>query len=370
MEIRVFMEGPLEKTGGVSNHMRYLLEELSKEPGVHLISYDSSRGASGAGLNAIARKMYGRFIGFPIELLRRRKEYDIVHTQSSGGMPGFVTAIVATLVTNLLGKEQVFTFHHSRTEGFIARNHRAVKFVLDRSSACILVSDRQKDAFIKEFGPASGNRIHIIPNGFNPNVIYPLDRTDSRNKLSVTAPDRVLLNIAILEGYKGHDHLVDAMKILCERRNDVHLYILGHGPLEKQIRDRIERNGLSGKISLMTEYQSPEQIRLWHNSADIFVLSSLHEGNPTVMFECMACGIPFVGTKVGGVPQIISSEKYGLLCEAGDPTGLAENMMIALERHWDRSAIIDHAGEFHWSRIADETVKVYEAVLRRPEKDN
>ncbi|MDW5562421.1 MAG: glycosyltransferase [Methanomassiliicoccus sp.] len=369
MNVRVFMEGPQDKTGGVSNHMRYLKKEMTGMPGLQLITYDSSLSRSGENIDAIIHKMYGRFIGFPIQLVKRRKEYDIVHTQSSGGMPGFITAMVASVFTRILGKEQIFTFHYSQTEQFVSSHHRMMKLVLDSSSACILVSNRQKEAFGQAFGSTALGKIHVISNGFNPQAIFPLDREESRAKLGITAPGKLLVNIANLERYKAHRHLIEAMRILCQKRDDVHLCIVGHGSQEQAIRDQIENSGLSDKISLIVDYQTAEGICLWHNSADIFVLSSCHEGNPTVMFECLACGIPFVGTKVGGVPQIVSSDRYGLLCERGDPAALAEELQKALEREWDRSAISTYAADFHWRRIAEETVKVYQGVLEATEVD-
>ena len=76
------------------------------------------------------------------------------------------------------------------------------------------------------------------------------------------------------------------------------------------------------------------------NACDLFVLPSLNEGNPTVMFEALGCGKPFVGTKVGGVPEVIASDDYGLLVEPADPEDLAEKILVALDREWDREAIL------------------------------
>lgn len=75
------------------------------------------------------------------------------------------------------------------------------------------------------------------------------------------------------------------------------------------------------------------------NACDVFILPSLSEGNPTVMFECLGCGKPFVGTKVGGIPEIINSEDYSLLCEPANPKELAEKILIALDKGWDNEKI-------------------------------
>lgn len=55
----------------------------------------------------------------------------------------------------------------------------------------------------------------------------------------------------------------------------------------------------------------------------------------TVMFECLGCGKPIVGTKVGGVPEIITSEDYGFLVEPANSEDLAEKILIALDKEWD-----------------------------------
>ena len=52
------------------------------------------------------------------------------------------------------------------------------------------------------------------------------------------------------------------------------------------------------------------------------------------MFEVLGCGKPFVGTKVGGVPEIITSDGYGLLYDSANPKELAEKILIALDKKW------------------------------------
>lgn len=82
------------------------------------------------------------------------------------------------------------------------------------------------------------------------------------------------------------------------------------------------------------------------NACDLFVLPSLSEGNPTVMFECLGCGKPFIGTKVGGIPEIIVSDDYGLLCEPANSEDLAEKILIALDKEWDEEKIRNYAKQF------------------------
>ena len=89
----------------------------------------------------------------------------------------------------------------------------------------------------------------------------------------------------------------------------------------------------------------------------------MSEGNPTVMFEALGVGLPFIGTKVGGIPEIITSEDYGLLCEPANPEDLAEKILIALEKKWDKEKIRKYAQQFTWDNIVKQALKAYIKVL-------
>lgn len=95
------------------------------------------------------------------------------------------------------------------------------------------------------------------------------------------------------------------------------------------------------------------------NACDLFLLPSLNEGNPTVMIEALGCGKPFVGTKVGGVPEIITSDEFGLLVEPGDMDDLAEKILVAQDMKWDRRFILKYAERYMWGRGAEAIMEVY-----------
>jgi glycosyltransferase involved in cell wall biosynthesis len=133
--------------------------------------------------------------------------------------------------------------------------------------------------------------------------------------------------------------------------------------LERELTTLIEKKDL-GKYVFLAGGKPHSEIPLWINACDVFVLPSLNEGNPTVMFEALGCGKPFVGTKVGGVPEIISSEEYGILVNPADSHDLADKILLALEREWDTAKILTYAEQFTWDTIAKEIVGIYSNVVR------
>lgn len=102
---------------------------------------------------------------------------------------------------------------------------------------------------------------------------------------------------------------------------------------------------------------------MWINAGDLFVLPSLVENFGVVNIEALACGKPVISTINGGSEEVITSEEYGLLCPPRDPECLAEKILMALNKEWDREKIRKYAEQFDWRNIARQIFKVYEDVL-------
>jgi glycosyltransferase involved in cell wall biosynthesis len=202
----------------------------------------------------------------------------------------------------------------------------------------------------------------MIPNGYKKDLFYPMNQEICRTQLGIPLNKKVLLTVGNLVEIKGHKYLIDALKLLKKTRNDFICYIVGEGKLRTSLQKQIQQNELDENIKLVG-YVDHEKIPIWMNAADLFILPSLNEGNPTVLPEALGCGKPFVGTRVGGVPEIITSDDYGLLVEPADPEDLAEKILAALDRGWDREAILAYAERYTWENIAKEIMGVYEQVL-------
>ena len=83
------------------------------------------------------------------------------------------------------------------------------------------------------------------------------------------------------------------------------------------------------------------------------------------MFECLGCAKPFIGTRVGGIPEIITSDSYGLLCEPGNVQELATAILTSLSRDWDPAVISAYSKQFTWENIAQEILGVYAKVYKK-----
>lgn len=206
------------------------------------------------------------------------------------------------------------------------------------------------------------NHTIYIPNGFGP-AFHPMDKQECRTFLNLSAHSKIVLGLAQLIERKGFSYLIDAMEQVIKKDPSVICYIGGSGPEKQNLKDRIQVKGLQKNVFLLG-FLPESQIVRWINSADVFVLPSLHEGNPTVMFECLGCGVPFIGTAVGGIPEIITSDTYGYICKSADADDLARAIIRALDKAWDVKAITGYAKKFSWESVGCEIMGVYKQLIR------
>ncbi|RQD92569.1 glycosyltransferase family 4 protein, partial [Methanosalsum natronophilum] len=169
----------------------------------------------------------------------------------------------------------------------------------------------------------SSEKLFYIPNGFG-SQFHPRPMEECRGILNLPLEKKILLNVGNLYGpVKGHIYFIKAIKKIINIRKDIIGIIVGSGRLESSLKKLINELDLNQYVFLVGS-KPHDEVSLWMNACDIFVLPSLNEGNPNVMFEALGCGKPFVGTRVGGVPDIITSDEYGLIAEPGDSEDLAE----------------------------------------------
>ena len=202
-----------------------------------------------------------------------------------------------------------------------------------------------------------------IPNGYDSKKFHPMDTQRCRDLLRLPGDKKVILNVGNLyDKVKGHAQLLEAVARIVTIRRDLLCVIVGVGKLRTALERQIHLLDLENHVMLAGGKPHAE-IPIWMNACDLFVLPSLNEGNPTVLTEVLGCGKPFVGTRVGGVSEIVISDKYGLLVEPADPKDLAEKILVALDREWDREAILKYAERYTWENIAKDLMGVYARVL-------
>jgi glycosyltransferase involved in cell wall biosynthesis len=238
--------------------------------------------------------------------------------------------------------------------------HKGIaKYVLSKADQVITVSQFNA-AKLSSLG-VSPRKLHVIYNGYDARIFKPMPKQEARKRLALPLTKKILLSVGNLVDVKGHEYLVNAMSVVLKTRHDAILVIVGSGPLRARLFDKIKRLKLNDEILLVGRKQH-DDLPIWINASDIFVLPSLSEGFPTVIPEALACGKPVVGTTVGGVPEALSDQNVGILVNPKDSMALADAILVALEKKWHTDIIINYAQQYSWGNLVRRILEIYHGL--------
>lgn len=228
------------------------------------------------------------------------------------------------------------------------------------SGADALIRVNKKDVPVLQ---RYNEQVYSIPNGFSP-AFRPIETAVAREGLDLPGDAKVVFTLGGLIKRKGFNYLIDAMEQVCSQRDDVLCFIGGAGPERGSLERQIDRLRLGEKVKLLGSVPG-DILPLWMNACDLFVLPSLSESFGVVQIEAMACGKPVVSARNRGSEEVITSDDYGLLVEPADPGDLAEKILVALDREWEREKILAYAEQFTWENIVKQVIEIYLHAMRQ-----
>jgi glycosyltransferase involved in cell wall biosynthesis len=140
-----------------------------------------------------------------------------------------------------------------------------------------------------------------------------------------------ITTVARLYVTKGLTYLLDTAALVKKTHPQVKFKVYGEGELRGELLAKAENLGLNGKDIFVGAFTSREELARIMAGTDIFLLSSILEGQPLVIVEAMAYGCPIVSTNVGGIPELITDGVNGLLCPPEKPECLAEKIKALVD---------------------------------------
>jgi glycosyltransferase involved in cell wall biosynthesis len=166
------------------------------------------------------------------------------------------------------------------------------------------------------------NRITCLATGVDLKKFSSNNKSRLRTELKLASSSFLVGMISVLRSWKGHDDFLVAASQLAKESLPVHFVIAGEGPGKKEIEKKIHELALQSQVTLLG-YR--EDIPDLLDSLDVLVLpSTAHEGIPQIILQAQAMARPVIGTRVGGIPEVIISGQTGLLIPPRDPNALAE----------------------------------------------
>ncbi|OJZ14874.1 MAG: glycosyl transferase family 1 [Thiobacillus sp. 63-78] len=216
-----------------------------------------------------------------------------------------------------------------------------------------------------ELGVEAG-KTEVVGNGVDTQVFHPVDRAAARVRYGLPERARVLISVGGLVERKGMHRVIDCLPPLMARHPDLHYLIVGggggEGDLRAELDAQVARLGLAGRVHFLGTLP-PDALKWPLSAADVFVLATRNEGWANVFLEAMACGLPVVTTAVGGNAEVVCGDELGSIVPFGDAAALRQALDAALDRNWDRAAIIDYAQANQWDTRVAQLLRAFDALL-------
>ena len=217
----------------------------------------------------------------------------------------------------------------------------------------------------KKSGLLQGQRVESIPNPIDTHIYMSKDQQQARQRVGLPAEGRIILFASqrVTNPGKGMQYLLEACRLLAEQ----------HPEQKEQITVAIlggHAEDIVGQLPFRTcplGYVNDEQrIVDVYNAADVFVLPSLSENLPNTIMEAMACGVPSVGFRVGGIPEEIDHQQNGYVADYRSSEDLARGIWWTLfeaDRDAVRKACLQKvAHNYSQQSVANRYLEVYESL--------
>ena len=346
---------------------------LRQSPRIHFLNLRGEQSTDASLPRKAARVLayYGRLLGYAVTAQPK-----IFHLLWNNKFELFDRTALMVFY-RLLGKKIVFTAHNVnarvRDGGDSYLNRATLKFQYRLCDHIFLHTEKMKAELVADYGVPAG-KATVIPFGLNSTVPdTALTPVGARQRLGISAPEKVLLFFGNIAPYKGLEYLVDAFLELAARRTDYRLVIAGRpkGAAEYwgRLAAKINASAARGRILLKIEYVPDEDTEIFFKAADVLVLPYTHIFQSGVLFLGYNFGLPAIAADVGSLKEEILEGRTGWVVPPRDTAGLAR----AIEQYF-ASDLFAHLAErrqdirqfarerYSWATVARLTTAVYEQL--------
>jgi starch synthase len=238
------------------------------------------------------------------------------------------------------------------------------------AAAVVAVSDGMRADIMTAYPEISAERIRVIRNGIDTAEYHPDRGTDVLERYGIDLSRPYVIFVGRITRQKGVPVLLRAASALVPQAQLVLCAGQADTPeLEAEVTGLVDglRATRSGVVWIPEMLPKREVIQLLTH-ATVFAIPSIYEPLGIVNLEAMACGTAVVGSRTGGIPEVVADGETGLLVPPGEPEPLTE-ALNALIRDPDRAVAMGQAGrkravaEFGWAAIAAQTAALYAELV-------
>ncbi len=240
---------------------------------------------------------------------------------------------------------------------------------LEQADAVTCISSYMKKS-IQEVAPDCAAHLHSIPNGVDCAAltakVFETPGVAQRNKLK---PDSFILFLGRLHRRKGVEVLIKAFHQVAKKNPDTQLVVAGDGDEMISLRAQTQQNGVANRIHFVGAVQGVDKLWLLQNAVCLVLPTPTRETFGLVLLEAMTNGKPVIGTKLGGILDLIEENQNGFLVQPGDADDLAqaiEKMFSDSRRRQEMGlAAVEKAKLYDWPVVAQKYIALFESLLEK-----
>jgi L-malate glycosyltransferase len=293
----------------------------------------------------------------------KRENLDLLHVHYA--IPHAACAFLAKqmvggdvkIVTTLHGTDiTVLGYDPSLTE--------LIRFGIEQSDAVTAVSQSLVEQTYELIEPKK--EIKTIYNFVDAKIYYKRNVNDLRSQYGIEEDERVIIHVSNFRKVKRVPDVIRAFDLV-QKEVKSKLLLVGDGPELTTACKLMNELGLDDKVLLLGKQENLAEL---YSISDLKLLLSEKESFGLVLIEAMACGVPTIGTNVGGIPEVIEDGVDGYICELGDIKDIANkaiNVLSDIELHQKMSnqAIKSVQQKFNSERIVNNYEDLYYSILSK-----
>lgn len=304
---------------------------------------------------------YALSLAAKIREVAEQYSLDLVHVHYA--IPHAASAFLAKEMLKPHHLPSVTTLHGTDITlvGMMPSYYEITRFSIEKSDAVTTVSEFLRRETVREF--RIEHPIDVIHNFVDTEAFRPKPTPGARARFSPHG-ERVLMHVSNFRKVKNMPVLIQVFYEV-QKHVPTRLVLVGDGPERESTERQAEALGIVSKVDFLGDQ---EYIADLLPAADVFLLPSQHESFGLAALEAMSCGVPVLGSRIGGLPEVIEHEQTGFLCDPNDVDCMKAIVLglfhdEALRQRIGRAARERAERLFNRDRIVAQYVAVYRRLL-------
>ncbi len=295
------------------------------------------------------------------------QELDLLHVHYA--IPHAVCAILAKQMCDR--ELKVVTTLHGTDITVLGNDpslSEAIRFGIEKSDYVTAVSQSLIEQTNELINP--NKSIHAVYNFIDERVYQKMDSSHLREEYEIADEEKVVIHVS---NFRAVKRVQDVVKTFARIASKVpaKLLLVGDGPEMSLVSKLVCSLGIRNKVLFLGKQENLEEL---YSISDLMLLLSEKESFGLVALEGMACGVPCIGTNVGGIPEVISDGVNGYVCELGDiETIVRKGIEIltdeALHQKFSENSILTARTGFGAEKIVSQYEDIYYSLLKYGEEE-